>query len=299
MVAGPSPHPSAYAAGDRLACRRAATHRWLSPWGWRRWRRRRWRRWWRPASCWPSRSTGRRPTGSTHPCPTWAAPASSRSSRRGMVGRGLPAVPGPPRPSRRPAAAPPAAAPRRRVVPRRGVVPRHRAVVAARWWPCRAARRGRNRSRSPRPPPLRPRRPLPSRHGPNRTGPAGTGDTGPTTSRMRTAGPGRPRLPVRTGPGRRAATTSRVAGRPAPTGTAGTRTTTGGGRAATGPTGTGTGTSGSGMTTGTAGTGTSTGPARTSGDAGAYVDGPPGGGGGPSIGSTHCARHAGGSNGWA
>ena len=113
MVAGSSPHPSAYAAGDRLACRPAATHRWLSPWGWRRWRR-----WWRPASCWPSRSTGRRPTGSTHPCPTWAAPASSRSSRRGMVGE-----------VSRPSPAPPG----------RG-----------------AARRGRNRSRSPRPPPLRP-----------------------------------------------------------------------------------------------------------------------------------------------
>ena len=143
MVAGPSSHSSAYAAGDRLACRRAATHRWLSPWGWRRWRR-----WSRPASCWRSRSTGRRAASSTPRRPSWAGRASSRSSRRARVGSSLPAVPGHPRPSRRPAAGPPAAG----SCPRVGV-PRRRAAAPARSWPCRAARRARSRSRSSRRPP--------------------------------------------------------------------------------------------------------------------------------------------------
>ena len=89
MVAGPSPHSSAYAAGDRLACRRAATHRWLSPWGWRRWRRRPWRRWSRLASCWPSPSTGRRPAGSTrrHGRGRSAPPAAPGAGRGHHAGR--------------------------------------------------------------------------------------------------------------------------------------------------------------------------------------------------------------------
>ena len=57
MVAGPP--PVRLSAGDRRPCHRAATHRWSSPSGWRRWRRRRSRPWSRPASCWRSRSPTR------------------------------------------------------------------------------------------------------------------------------------------------------------------------------------------------------------------------------------------------
>jgi hypothetical protein len=137
MLAGSPPHPSNLAAGDRLACRRAATHPWLSPSGWHPLRRHRWRRWSRPASCWWSRSTIRCRVRSTRRSPTSAGRACSRSSRRARVAPSRPlAAPGDPRPSRR-------------CVSRRLTAAPRRTTVAPAWsWPCSGARRARSRSRA-------------------------------------------------------------------------------------------------------------------------------------------------------
>jgi hypothetical protein len=206
MVAGSSPRPSAYAAGDRLACR-AATHRWLSL----------------GVASLAATSLAAMVATSELLAESFAQPASGPLDP--------PVGPGLPRPRRRRAAGPspgPSAA-----VPRRGM-----AVRPARSWPCGAPRRGRNRwcarlswtRRRRRRLPHRSGRRRPGRCDPNRTGPP---VAGPTAS-CRNGGSGPPRRLGRTGPGRQTRTTS-----PVPTGPAGKTPTAGGTGSGAAPSGTG------------------------------------------------------------
>ena len=137
MPAGPPPHPSNLAAGDRLACRRAATHPWLSPPG--------------VASLAATSLAAMVATSELlvesfdypvsgpvdPPVPDLGRPGvlQVEPPRQGRVKPPL-AAPGDPRPSRR-------------RVPRRLTAAPRRTTVAPAWsWPCSGARRARSRSRA-------------------------------------------------------------------------------------------------------------------------------------------------------